>query len=47
MNNECGAVGEMIIGRGTELLSKNLHQCVFIKSSSVKELFRGSFSKDE
>jgi hypothetical protein len=31
----------------TELLSKNLHQCGFIKSSRVKELFRGSFSKNE
>jgi hypothetical protein len=32
----------------TEVLSKNLHQCGFIKSSRVKniELFRGSFSKD-
>jgi hypothetical protein len=44
MNNECGAVGEMKIGRGN-----NLHQCGFIKSSRIKniELFiRGSFSKD-
>jgi hypothetical protein len=40
MNNECGAVDEMKIGRETEVLSENLQQCGFIKSS------RGSFSKD-
>jgi hypothetical protein len=32
----------------TEVLSENLHQYGFVKSSRVKniELFRGSFSKD-
>jgi hypothetical protein len=35
MNNKCGAVGGMKIGRGNEVLVENLLQCHFVHKSNM------------
>jgi hypothetical protein len=34
IDDECGAVGAMRIGRGTEILGETLHQCHFVHHKS-------------
>jgi hypothetical protein len=35
IDDECGVVGGMRIGRGTEVLGENLPQCLFVHHKSL------------